>query len=310
MHRIFIDGSAGTTGLCIAERLANRKEITLVTLPEEKRKHLEARIQAAQSADLALLCLPDDAARELVAQLPPHVKICDTSTAHRTASGWEYGFPELSGRRERIQNATRTSVPGCHASGFISMAAPLVERGFLPADAQLAAWSLTGYTGGGKSMIAAYEVDGRAKALDAPRSYGLALKHKHLPEMQAVSGLTAPPLFSPIVADFPRGMAVYLPLFSAQLAQQATGEHLAQALAEYYAGEQGIVVHPFGALPQDGFLPANLCADTDRMELFCFGNGAQILLASVFDNLGKGSSGAAVQCMNLMLGLPEREGLA
>lgn len=309
MKRIFIDGSAGTTGLRIADRLRQRADLTVTELTGDARKELAARIQAANEAELVFLCLPDAAAREIVPHISPNVRVCDTSTAHRTHADWTYGFPEIAQRRAQIASAARVAVPGCHASGFIALVAPLVERGIVPKDMCLSAFSLTGYTGGGKSMIAAYEAPERPLAYDAPRAYGLALTHKHLPEMQAVTGLATPPLFMPVVADFPRGMAVSVPLFAQSLAHGADARQVAQTLADYYAGEEGITVHPLGQPPEDGFLPANCAAGSDRMEIYVFTNGEQILLTSVFDNLGKGSSGAAIQCMNIMLGCPEREGL-
>lgn len=308
MNKVFIDGSAGTTGLRIVERLSARDDLEIVKISEENRKILEKRAEAANSADLVFLCLPDAAAKEIVPLIHKNVKICDTSTAHRTADGWVYGFAEIANRRDALKTATRTAVPGCHASGFISLAAPLVEMDILPKNAQVSAYSLTGYTGGGKSMIAAYEDGSRPISYDAPRAYGLSLKHKHLPEMKAVSGLEHAPLFSPIVADFPCGMAVSIPLFKSMVGG-ADGKTVADALAQYYKGEAGIKVHALGEMPQDGFLSSNMLAGTDKMELFIFESDEQILLTSVFDNLGKGSSGAAIQCMNIMLGLDERKGL-
>lgn len=309
MKRIFIDGSAGTTGLRIEQRLTQRAEFSLLRLDEDCRKELSARVEAANSADLVFLCLPDAAAREIVPLLRPEVRVCDTSTAHRTAPGWVYGFPELGGRREAVREARRVAVPGCHASGFLSLAAPLVETGLLARETPLTAFSLTGYSGGGKSMIAAYENTARKPAYEAPRAYGLTLAHKHLPEMQEVAGLAQPPLFCPVVADYYSGMCVSIPLFLRQLARGATAQTAAKALADYYDGETGITVHPLGTMPEDHFLAANTLAGSDNMELYVFANETQLWLASVFDNLGKGSSGAAVQCMNLMLGLPERAGL-
>ncbi len=308
MHKVFIDGSAGTTGLRIAERLSQRDDLEIVRISEENRKLTDKRAQAANSADLVFLCLPDEAAKEIVPLIHKNVKICDTSTAHRTADGWVYGFPEIAGGREALKTSMRTAVPGCHASGFISLIAPLVKMGVLPANAQLSAYSVTGYTGGGKSMISAYENENRPLSYDAPRAYGLSLKHKHLPEMKTVCGLSHAPLFSPIVADFPRGMAVSVPLFKSML-HVTDGKAVAAALAEYYKGEAGIKVHQLSEAPEDGFLSSNMLAGTDGMELFIFENDEQMLLSSVFDNLGKGSSGAAIQCMNIMLGLDERKGL-
>ena len=308
-YKIFVDGSAGTTGLRILDRLAGRPELELISLPEADRKNLDARAEACAKADLVFLCLPDAASREIVPLIPANVRVLDTSTAHRTAPGWVYGLPELHGQRERIAAAARVAVPGCHATGFAVLAAPLVQMGLLPPDYPFTVTSLTGYSGGGKSMIADYRADGRPAALDSPRSYGLGLHHKHLPEMQAVCGLTAPPAFVPVVADYYCGMQTILPLHMA-LAKAPAGE-LARALAGYYAGQSQITVHPLGEVPENGFLASNELAGSDRLEIYCTASpdGSQMLLAALFDNLGKGASGAAVQCMNLMLGLPETAGL-
>ena len=308
-YKIFVDGSAGTTGLRILDRLAGRPELELISLPEADRKNLDARAEACAKADLVFLCLPDAASREIVPLIPANVRVLDTSTAHRTAPRWVYGLPELAGQRARIVEAARVAVPGCHATGFAVLAAPLVQMGLLPPDYPFTVTSLTGYSGGGKSMIADYRADGRPAALDSPRSYGLGLHHKHLPEMQAVCGLTAPPAFVPVVADYYCGMQTILPLHMA-LAKAPAGE-LARALAGYYAGQSQITVHPLGEVPENGFLASNALAGSDRLEIYCTASpdGSQMLLAALFDNLGKGASGAAVQCMNLMLGLPETAGL-
>lgn len=311
--QIFIDGSAGTTGLRIVQRLAERAKtepLTVRMLEGEQRKDLAARIDAINRSDVAFLCLPDAAAREIVPHIDPAVRVLDTSTAHRTAPGWVYGLPELHGTRAALKTAARVAVPGCHATGFIALAAPLVQAGLLPAGARLSCTSLTGYSGGGKTMIADYEADGRPAALEACRPYGLALHHKHLPEMQAVSGLAAPPVFCPIVDDYYSGMEVTVPLRMDLLPGVAPAQ-IAQALAGYYAGEPQFTVHPLGQLPADGMLAAGALQGSDRMELYCTASpdGSQMLLISLFDNLGKGSSGAAVQCMNLMLGLEETAGL-
>ena len=308
-YKIFVDGSAGTTGLRILDRLAGRPELELISLPEADRKNLDARAEACAKADLVFLCLPDAASREIVPLIPANVRVLDTSTAHRTAPGWVYGLPELAGQRARIVEAARVAVPGCHATGFAVLAAPLVQMGLLPPDYPFTVTSLTGYSGGGKSMIADYRADGRPAALDSPRSYGLGLHHKHLPEMQAVCGLAAPPAFVPVVADYYCGMQTILPLHMA-LAKAPAGE-LARALAGYYAGQSQITVHPLGEVPENGFRASNALAGTDRLEIYCTASpdGSQMLLAALFDNLGKGASGAAVQCMNLMLGLPETAGL-
>ena len=308
--KVFIDGSSGTTGLRIAERLARRPELELLSIPEAGRKDLETRAEVINAADLAFLCLPDAASREILPRIGGQVKVLDTSTAFRTAPGWVYGFPELHGQREAIRAASRVAVPGCHASGFIALARPLVELGLVPADYPFTCHSLTGYSGGGKKMIAEYEDGGRPALYSTPRAYGLTLHHKHLPEMQAICGLEAPPLFVPVLGDYYAGMLTMLPLFPAQYG--TTAGTIAGALAEYYAGEPMVTVHGLGQGTENGFLAANALAGSDRLEIFCLPSpdGAQLQLLSLFDNLGKGSSGAAVQCMNLMLGLEETEGLA
>ena len=309
-YKVFIDGSSGTTGLRIADRLAGRPELELLTIAEADRKKVEKRAEVINSADLAFLCLPDAASKEVIPLVKPEVKVLDTSTAFRTAPGWVYGFPELRGQREKIRTASRVAVPGCHASGFIVLARPLVELGLVPADYPFSCHSLTGYSGGGKKMIAQYEAADRPALYSTPRAYGLTLHHKHLPEMQAVSGLASAPIFCPIVDDYYSGMEVTVPL-RMELLPGVTPEKVAQALADYYAGEKLFTVHPLGQLPGDGMLAAGGLQGTDRIELYTTASpdGSQMLLISLFDNLGKGSSGAAVQCMNIMLGLEETAGL-
>ena len=308
--KVFIDGSSGTTGLRIADRLAGRPELELLTIAEADRKKVEKRAEVINSADLAFLCLPDAASKEVIPLVKPEVKVLDTSTAFRTAPGWVYGFPELRGQREKIRTANRVAVPGCHASGFIVLARPLVELGLVPADYPFSCHSLTGYSGGGKKMIAQYEDPARPALYSPPRAYGLTLHHKHLPEMQAVPGLKSAPIFCPIVDDYYSGMEVTVPL-RMELLPGVTPEKVAQALADYYAGEKLFTVHPLGQLPEDGMLAAGGLQGTDRIELYTTASpdGSQMLLISLFDNLGKGSSGAAVQCMNIMLGLKETAGL-
>ena len=310
---IFIDGSSGTAGLRIYDRLAQRADIDLLTLPPELHHDIEAQRELLNRADIAFLCLPDAAAitaADLVEN--PDTVVLDTSTAHRTAPGWTYGFPELSPEREAaIRTAKRIAVPGCHASGFIVLVYPLVEAGILPPDALLTCYSLTGYSGGGKKMIAEYESADRPahSKLDAPKSYGLSLGHKHLPEMQKISGLAHTPMFVPVVCDYYCGMQVLVPL-DLTLAG-STAEQVAEGIAAYYKDAATVKVHALNeALPENG-LYSNAMAGTDRMELYLTVNAAgdQMMLVSLFDNLGKGSSGAAVQCMNLMLGLEETKGL-
>lgn len=309
-YKIFVDGSAGTTGLRIADRLAARPEFEILTISEADRKDVHARAAVINGSDLSFLCLPDDAAREVVPLLRPDVRVLDTSTAHRTNPDWLYGLPELGNTRAKLPNATRVAVPGCHATGFIAPVAPLVEKGLLPKNLHLNCYSLTGYSGGGKKMIAEYEAPRENVALNAPRPYGLALHHKHLPEMKAITGLECAPNFVPIVADYYAGMETMIPLDLEALG--LTAQQVADTLAAYYAGARMISVHPLCEGTDGGFLAANKLAGSDRLEIFCLTNpeGTQMQLISLFDNLGKGSSGAAVQCMNLMLGLDECAGLA
>lgn len=310
-YRIFIDGAVGTTGLRLHERLAAAGDVELLTLPEAKRKDLAARLAKISEADATVLCLPDEASKEIIALAPQTAKICDTSTAFRTHADWVYGLAELSGQKAKIQASTRVAVPGCHASGFIALVRPLIEKGALPAETLLSCHSLTGYSGGGKAMIGEYQADNRAEKYAAPRLYGLPLKHKHLPEMQALTGLANAPLFTPVVADYYSGMLVTVPLFVAQFnAGFQSGGAVQKLLADYYHESPLIQVQPFGVLPEDGMLNANQLAGKDDMQIFVYANDSQILLAARFDNLGKGASGAALQCLNLMLGREEMAGLS
>ncbi len=305
MNTVFIDGSAGTTGLRIRQRLADRKDIRLLELPEKDRKKLVARANAINQADVAFLCLPDEAAIEAMRMVNSrHTVIIDTSTAHRTALGWVYGFPEIGGRKARIAHAKRIANPGCHASGFIALVAPLLQAGLLQPSAELCCFSLTGYSGGGKKMIAQYETQPRDALLAAPRQYGLTQAHKHLPEMQAITGLTHAPVFCPIVGDFYSGMEVTVPVFSSWL--KGTVEDIRQVYAQYY---QGPVVTYVDQAGENGFLSASVYAGLDTMEISVQGGDERILLTARYDNLGKGASGAAIQNMNLVLGSPETEGL-
>ncbi|MBR4185247.1 MAG: N-acetyl-gamma-glutamyl-phosphate reductase [Clostridia bacterium] len=305
MTKVFIDGSAGTTGLRIHERLAARRDLTLITLSEERRKDPLARQEALNAADVAFLCLPDAAAEEAAQwTMNPSTALIDTSTAHRTADGWVYGFPELPGLREQIRSSRRIANPGCHASGFIALVAPLVLSGILPASAALSCFSLTGYSGGGKKMIAEYESEGRDPLLDAPRAYGLGQAHKHLPEMKAVSGLDAAPVFLPVVAPYYAGMEVTVPLFSPMICGSA--DDIRACYRETY--REGLIRYADGA-DEGGFLSAARFAGRDDMEVAVFGNEERIVLAARFDNLGKGASGAAIQNMNILLGVDETCGL-
>lgn len=305
MKTVFIDGSAGTTGLRIRERLAERTDLSLIVLPEERRKDTAARREALNNADVAFLCLPDDAAREAVAMIEnPNTAVIDTSTAHRTASGWTYGFPELSGQRAAVAASKRIANPGCHASGFVALVAPLVRAGLLAPDAMLSAFSLTGYSGGGKKMIADYEAHDRAACFGAPRQYALTQAHKHLPEMSAVCGLTRAPIFSPIVADYYAGMEVTVPLF----ADMVKGTK-ADIIAAYREAYQGGLMCYNEKMAENGLLCGAAFAGRDDMEIGVLGNEERILLVSRFDNLGKGASGAAIQNMNILLGVDECAGL-
>ena len=304
MHKVFIDGSAGTTGLKIVERLSQRKDISLILLDDSQRKDINKRKEAINSCDLAFLCLPDAAAIEAVSLIEnPAVKVIDTSTAHRTNTEWAYGFPEINGLKEKIQNSKRIANPGCHASGFIALIAPLIEKGLLIKDAYLTAFSLTGYTGGGKKMIAEYEGQEKPLSYEAPRQYGLGQTHKHLPEMQKVCALENAPAFCPIVADFARGMEVTVPVFKKDL--NGNIEDIKQLYKSVYDGQ---VVKYFDQ-DENGFISANAMADKDSMIVSVFGNDERILLVSRFDNLGKGASGAAIQNMNILLGVEQTTGL-
>lgn len=308
-YKIFVDGAVGTTGLRIFDRLGQADDIELLTLPEEQRKDLNARVAKVAEADLTFLCLPDEASKELVAHAPENARICDTSTAHRVNLDWVYGFAELSGQREKLQNANRVAVPGCHATGYIALVRPLIEQGILPADYPLSCHSLTGYSGGGKGMIAEYADEKRATKYDAPRVYGLSLKHKHLPEMQVMTGSGQPPIFAPVVANYYSGMLVSVPVPIIALQAVKNGEDVAKSLAEYYQGSKLISVHNYAEMPEDNMLAANQLSGKDNLEIFVYGNDSQVLLVARFDNLGKGASGAAVQCMNIMLGREETAGL-
>ena len=314
MKKIFIDGSAGTTGLRIRERLEERRDLTLISLPEALRKDKQARKDMINEADIVFLCLPDDASRESVSLAEdPDTVIIDTSTAHRTADGWVYGFPEIGGRKEQICKAKQIADPGCHASGFIALAAPLVEAGILSSDAALTCFSLTGYSGGGKKMIADYE-DGAEKAgtdrhallLSGPRMYGLSQGHKHLPEMAKICGLSRNPVFCPIVANYYSGMEVTIPLFAGDV--QGDIGQIRQVYADYYPDGTGLV-HFVKDADEEGFLSAAAMAGRDDMQISVYGNEERILLVSRFDNLGKGASGAAIQNMNLVMGVDEATGL-
>lgn len=300
MKTIFIDGRAGTTGLRIVERLSGRADISLLTLSEEDRKKPECRKDALNSCDIAFLCLPDAASREAVAMMEnPDVVLIDTSTAHRTDPNWAYGFPELSpAHKEKICHAKRIAVPGCHASGFISLVYPLVEAGLISPELGLTCHSLTGYSGGGKTMIADYESEGRDPLLDAPRQYGITQKHKHLPEMKAITGITYEPIFCPIVSDFYSGMEVTVPLFGKDLKNGADLETIREVYRKKYTGP---IVSFKESISESGLISAAGLSGLDSMEITVEGNEDRILLIARYDNLGKGASGAAVECLNLVM---------
>ncbi len=304
--KVFIDGSVGTTGLRIYERLSAREDIQLLTLSEEKRKDPAARKEMLNSVDVAFLCLPDDAAREAVAMIEnPSVTVIDASTAHRTLEGWAYGFPELSASFEKkILSSKRIAVPGCHASGFISLVYPLIEAGLLDKNALITCHSITGYSGGGKKMIAEYESEDRSVLLGAPRQYALSQEHKHLKEMKGICGLENAPMFSPIVSNFYSGMAVTVPLFASQVHASVT--ELKKLYAEKYNGE---IVKYVESADENGFLSGAALSGKDSMRVTVAGNDERILLLAVYDNLGKGASGAAIECMNLAIGEHKAKGL-
>ncbi len=301
MAKVFIDGSAGTTGLRIYERLEVRSDIELIKLPEEKRKDEAARKEALNSADIAFLCLPDAAAIEAVSLLEnDNTVVIDTSTAHRVNDDWAYGFPEIKNQKDMILKSNRIANPGCHASGFIALIAPLVEKGIISPNDNLTAFSITGYSGGGKKMIAEYEDENRGGLFDAPRQYGLTQCHKHLPEMKKICGLNTEPVFCPIVADYYAGMEVTVLLFKKDIAE------IKAIYKDYY--KDGLVKY-VEAADENGLLSANAYEGFDDMQISVFGNNDRALLVSRFDNLGKGASGSAIQNMNLKLGLPISTGL-
>ncbi len=305
MVKIFIDGSAGTTGLRIYDRLSARQDLEIIKLPEELRKDLSARKDAINASDVTFLCLPDQSAIEAVTLIEnKNVAVIDTSTAHRVMDGWEYGFPELSNRRERIVNSKRIANPGCHASGFIALTEPLVKAGLLKKDAKLSCFSLTGYSGGGKKMIAEYESEDKPQSFFAPRQYALSQSHKHLPEMKIVTGLENAPAFCPVVGDFACGMEVTVPVFKSDLNGSISA--VKEVLRSVYKGN---IVHYDEDESENGFLSANSFSGRDDMSVTVYGNEDRILLVSRFDNLGKGASGAAIQNMNIILGIKEDTGL-
>lgn len=304
MTKVFIDGSAGTTGLRIYDRLQTRKDIELIILPDEIRKDINARKSALNSCDIAFLCLPDAAAQEAVGLIDnDKTVVIDTSTAHRTCDGWFYGFPELFGNNVNYKGLRRIANPGCHASGFVALVKPLVDAGVIKKDALLNCFSITGYSGGGKQMIADYE-SSENPLLKAPRQYGIAQQHKHLKEMKAVCGLENSPTFCPIVAPFYSGMEVTVPLFISEI-----NGNIEDIKAVYKNTYKNGLVHFNDKADEQGFLSAAAYSGRDDMEISVHGNDERIILVARFDNLGKGASGAAIQNMNLVLGVKEDTGL-
>lgn len=313
--KVYIDGSAGTTGLRINERFKDRDDIELIRIPEESRKDNEVRRKFLNEADIAFLCLPDDAAREAVSLMDPsndRTVIIDTSTAHRTEEGWAYGIPELAPEfRARIRTSKRIAGPGCYASGFIMMAYPLIREGVIGADYPITVSALSGYSGAGKKAIAIYESDEKPGDYNAPRPYALSQQHKHLKEMKAVCGLVREPIFTPVVDDYYSGMIVTLPLYAHLLAKKVSPEELRDILAGYYKGERFVKVMPFGSEAETGgFLSAGDMSGRDDIRIYVTGNDDRLLINACFDNLGKGASGAAIQCMNIVMGIDEATGLS
>ena len=308
MFKVFVDGREGTTGLRIIDRLKNRKDIELMLISEDKRKDSEERRKYLNSCDIAFLCLPDNAAIEAVSMVKnENVRIIDTSTAHRTDPDWVYGFPELKRElAEKLPTAKRVAVPGCHASGFNALVSPLVEAGVISDDALITCFSLTGYSGGGKKMIAQYEND-KQEEMNSARIYALGQTHKHLPEMAAVSGRKNAPVFSPIVDDYYSGMLVTVPFFKSQV--KGGIEAVKSAYIKKYADKKFIDVSDIDGNLIGNMLGSNNLSGKDKMQIFVTGNEERFTVSARFDNLGKGASGAAVQCMNIMLGFDETEGL-
>ena len=306
MKKVFIDGSAGTTGLRIYERLSMRDDVQILTLSEENRKDVAARKQMLNDADVAFLCLPDDAAREAVTLVEnPETVIIDASTAHRTLPDWAYGFPELSkAHEEKILSSKRIANPGCHASGFIALVYPLIEKGLLEKDVLLSCHSITGYSGGGKKMIAEYESENKNVLLGAPRQYGLTQQHKHLKEMQAITGIANAPLFSPIISDFYSGMTVSVPLFKSQI--KVSVQDIKEVYREKY---NGVIVQYKDSVDEGGFISGAALSGKDSMWVSVAGNEERILLVACYDNLGKGASGAASESMNMAIGAERTKGL-
>lgn len=311
--KVYIDGQEGTTGLKILERFEGRNDIEIIRISEEKRKDSAERARLINSADYVFLCLPDEASREAVSFVDnDHVRIIDASTAHRTNPDWAYGFPELSAEhREKITKSNRVAVPGCYASGFASIVYPLVNNGIIPADFPVFAYATSGYSGAGKKAIAVYEGEDKPFEFNSPRQYALSQQHKHLPEMKAVSGLEYTPMFNPIICDYFSGMVVSVPLQTRMLANVVTAEQVHAMYEKHYAGSKMVEVMPLMSIEEQKsfFLASNTLSGVNKLQVFVFGNDEQILLCARLDNLGKGASGAAVQCLNIMMGIDETTGL-
>ena len=313
MYKIFIDGKEGTTGLKIYERFANRRDIEILLIDDEKRKDPEERAKMINASDFTFLCLPDAASIEAVKLCTnPKTRILDASTAHRTNPNWAYGFPELSAEhRAKIAESSRVAVPGCYASGFASIVYPLVKNGIITPDYPIVCHAVSGYSGAGKKAIAQYEAPDRNSELKSPRLYALTQEHKHLPEMQQISGLAYKPVFNPYVCDYFQGMTVTVSLFTRLMNKKLTGKELTEVYKEQYNSSRFVKCAEFmgeGTLTEN-FIPANTLAGTNNMQIFVCGNEERLVITSRFDNLGKGASGAAVQCMNIMMGIDEGTGL-
>lgn len=306
--KVFIDGKAGTTGLRIYERLSGRDDIEIITLCEEERKNIDSRKMALNSADIAFLCLPDAAAIEAVSLIEnDNTVVIDTSTAHRTDSDWTYGFPEISKELDNaISESKRIAVPGCHAGGFIALVKPLIDANIIDKSTLLTCHSVTGYSGGGKNMIAEYESEGKSELLSAPRQYGIKQMHKHLKEMKAITGLENEPIFCPIVSDFYSGMLVTVPLFSSQLNEGKSVSDIKKVYSEMYNSS---IVNYSDEIDEEGFISAAGMSFKDSMQITVSGNDDRILLIARYDNLGKGASGAAIECLNMVLGSDKTTGL-
>ncbi len=311
--KVYIDGQEGTTGLKILERFEGRNDIEIIRISEEKRKDSAERARLINSADYVFLCLPDEASREAVSFVDnDHVRIIDASTAHRTNPDWAYGFPELSAEhREKITKSNRVAVPGCYASGFASIVYPIVNNGIIPADFPVFAYATSGYSGAGKKAIAVYEGEDKPFEFNSPRQYALSQQHKHLPEMKAVSGLEYTPMFNPIICDYFSGMVVSVPIQTRMLANSVTAEQVHAMYEKHYAGSKMVEVMPLMSMEEQKsfFLASNTLSGVNKLQVFVFGNDEQILLCARLDNLGKGASGAAVQCLNIMMGIDETTGL-